>query len=105
MSTGGRLTAKIMKHIREAHNGFPINIISASAKGMPDIVACIDGQLYAFEVKSENDREKALQSEQLARIAKAGGCGGYVYNTYDVDVIVAGRIKFVNEAKTNILKL
>ena len=41
--------------------------------GIPDIIACVDGQFVAFEVKTETGRLTKLQKVTLGRIRDAGG--------------------------------
>ncbi len=102
---GAQLTRKIMQHIKDVHGGFPVNVISAGVKGIPDLLVCINSEFYAFEVKGKNDQEKELQSAQLTRIAEAGGYGGYVRDLDDVDNIIANRIRFVQINPVKRLKL
>lgn len=44
--------------------------------GIPDIIACIGGKFYAFEVKTESGKTTALQD---ATIRKILACGGKAY--------------------------
>ncbi|MCH9665989.1 MAG: hypothetical protein K0U41_09125 [Gammaproteobacteria bacterium] len=102
---GQQLTKLIIEHIVAHHDGWAANINVASKKGVPDILACIDGEFFAFEVKSKNDKEKPLQTEQLLAITLAKGCSGYVRSLEDVDHIIANRIRFVQINPVKRLKL
>ena len=44
--------------------------------GIPDIIACINGKFYAFEVKTATGKTTALQD---ATIRKIKNCGGHAY--------------------------
>ncbi len=85
---GSKLSKAVIKHIENEHSGYVINIIVAGKNGNPDLIACIRGRFFAFEIKGKRDTKKRLQDEKLAQIAKAGGFGGYVYCIDDVDDII-----------------
>ena len=48
-------------------------------KGIPDILACINGRFYGIEDKSHNGRPRMLQLINLRDIRKAGGIGVLLY--------------------------
>lgn len=52
--------------------------------GIPDIIACIDGGFYAFEVKTDTGKTTALQD---ATIRKIKNCGGHAYVVRSVDEV------------------
>ena len=54
--------------------------------GIPDIIACIDGGFYAFEVKTDTGKTTALQD---ATIRKIKNCGGHAYVVRSVDEVKA----------------
>ncbi len=93
--TGGELQKKIMTFLEKTYKErcYIINVVKAGKSGNPDLVVCIDGQFYGFEVKAGRDTDKPLQSAQLARIGDAGGCGGFVRSVADVEQIIALRTK------------
>ena len=41
--------------------------------GIPDVIACIGGRFFAFEVKTEEGKATALQESVLRKIQKCGG--------------------------------
>jgi Holliday junction resolvase len=41
--------------------------------GVPDIIACVDGQFLAIECKAGKNKPTALQVRELESIRKAGG--------------------------------
>jgi Holliday junction resolvase len=43
------------------------------ASGVPDIIACYQGKFYGIECKAGKNRPTALQTDNLVRIAAAGG--------------------------------
>lgn len=50
-----------------------------SLRGVPDVIGCYEGALFAFEVKAEKGRLTKLQRYQLEAILQAGGYPGVVY--------------------------
>ena len=54
--------------------------------GIPDIVACYQGQFIGIECKAGSNTTTALQDRELARIEKAGGTA-LVINEDNTDLI------------------
>ena len=52
--------------------------------GIPDIIACIDGRFYGFEVKTQTGRPTSLQEATIRRINNAGGIALVVHSVADV---------------------
>lgn len=47
--------------------------------GTPDILACVNGQFVAVEVKAENGRPSELQLHHIEEIKRAGGYATILY--------------------------
>lgn len=56
--------------------------------GIPDVVACIDGRFYAFEVKQPAGKLTRLQEHTLEKIRAAGGVAAKVVSVEDVKSIL-----------------
>ena len=56
--------------------------------GIPDIIACIDGIFYAFEVKTPIGKTTALQDATIRKIAACGGKAYVVRSVADVKEIL-----------------
>ena len=52
--------------------------------GIPDIIACIDGRFFGFEVKTETGKPTALQETTIRKINNAGGMALVVRSVADV---------------------
>lgn len=59
--------------------------------GVPDIIACIGGRFYGFEVKTERGKPTALQEATLRKIQAAGGIAVVVRSVADVKAVLDGR--------------
>ena len=57
--------------------------------GIPDIIACIDGRFYGFEVKTEDGRPTKLQESTIRKIKNAGGIALVVRSVEDVKAVIA----------------
>jgi hypothetical protein len=58
--------------------------------GIPDIIACIDGRFFAFEVKIPGGKPTKLQESTLARIRAVGGVACMVTSAAEVRDIITG---------------
>lgn len=56
--------------------------------GIPDIIACIDGKFYGFEVKTDIGKPTKLQESTIRKINKAGGIAVVVRSVDDVKSIL-----------------
>lgn len=48
-------------------------------KGVPDILACVNGYFVAIEVKAENGRPSELQKYNVRKIRESGGIAVVLY--------------------------
>lgn len=56
--------------------------------GIPDIIACVDGRFYGFEVKTETGKPTKLQEATIQKILSAGGSALVVRSVEDVKNII-----------------
>lgn len=61
--------------------------------GIPDIIACIGGRFYGFEVKTEKGRPTALQEATIKKIQKAEGQAFIVHSVDEVRAIFNGSLQ------------
>lgn len=52
--------------------------------GIPDIICCISGDFFAFEVKTETGKTTKLQDAMIRKITDAGGIAVVVRSVEDV---------------------
>lgn len=57
--------------------------------GIPDIIACIDGRFFGFEVKTETGRATGLQVATIRKIREAGGTAVVVRSVTEVKAVLA----------------
>ena len=56
--------------------------------GIPDIIACVDGRFYGFEVKTETGRPTGLQEATIRKIRGAGGVAVIVRSVDEVRAVI-----------------
>lgn len=73
-----RLQRRIRKKLEEDVGGwwFKVHGGPFQEPGIPDLVGCVQGLLFGFEVKRPDDNKGAsdIQWETIGDIRKAGGC-------------------------------
>ena len=83
--TANNLTRRIVQHVR-ANGGFATRLNSTGTyradlkkfvqsqqvSGMPDVLACVNGQFIGVEVKAGKDRLSDAQKQTIAALEKAG---------------------------------
>ena len=74
----------ILTFLKTVPNCWSIKTIQSNKLGCPDILACIEGAFYAFEVKQEKGQTTAIQDFQLNQIKIAGGRSFIVRSVEDV---------------------
>ena len=58
--------------------------------GIPDIIACVNGRFYGFEVKTEIGKPTALQQATIRKILVAGGTAVVVRSVDEVRAVLNG---------------
>ena len=61
--------------------------------GIPDIVACIDGHFFGFEVKTEKGKPTVLQEATIRKILKSGGTAAVVRSVDEVRALIEGTLQ------------
>jgi hypothetical protein len=71
----GKVKDKLTKTLRaiNAYYFFPVASPLYGKRGVPDVVACIEGRFVAFECKAGKNKATEIQVANLATIHDAGG--------------------------------
>jgi hypothetical protein len=87
-----QLESKIQRQILDYLDTVPclyvIKVITASTRGVPDLVICYRGRFIGLEVKSTLNKATQIQMWNLLRITGAGGIGAVVRSVNDVKLIL-----------------
>jgi predicted metal-dependent RNase len=60
--------------------------------GIPDIIACINGDFFGFEVKTESGKPTKLQEATIRKILAAGGTALVVRSVDEVRAAINGSL-------------
>ena len=84
------ITAAIMRRLKATPECFAWKTHGGmyGTAGLPDIVCCLDGRFFAFEVKTPSGQLTKLQEHTLERIRVAGGRAFVVRSVEDVDAVL-----------------
>lgn len=58
--------------------------------GIPDVIACIDGRFFTFEVKTDIGKPTKLQEATIRKILAAGGTAVVVRSVEEVKSAIGG---------------
>ena len=61
--------------------------------GIPDIIACINGRFYAFEVKTAVGKTTKLQDATIRKILACGGVAVVVRSVSEVRAVIDGSLQ------------
>ena len=61
--------------------------------GIPDIIACIEGHFFGFEVKTDTGKPTALQTVTIRKILAAGGTAAVVRSVDEVRALIEGALQ------------
>ena len=61
--------------------------------GIPDIIACIGGKFYAFEVKTPGGKTTKLQEATIRKILACGGTVSVVHSVDEVRAVINGSLQ------------
>ncbi len=67
------LQPKVIKVLENEYQAFTVNVTAASRSGIMDVLACIKGQFYGFEIKYKTDRPSPLQKQKINAVTTANG--------------------------------
>ncbi len=89
------IVAKIMKYLKSVPGCFCWKEHGGmyGTAGIPDIIACVDGRFFAFEVKTETGKPTALQEATIRKILAAGGTAAVVRSVDEVRGLIAATLQ------------
>lgn len=84
------IVSAIMKYLKTVPNCFCWKEHGGmyGTAGIPDIIACVDGQFFAFEVKTATGKTTVLQDVTIRKILKANGHAFVVRSKNEVRAIL-----------------
>ena len=84
------IVAKILRYLKTVPRGFAWKEHGGiyGTAGIPDIIACIDGSFFAFEVKTTTGKATPLQETTIRKILASGGTAVVVRSVDEVRAIL-----------------
>ena len=61
--------------------------------GIPDVICCLDGRFFAFEVKTPVGKATALQAATIRKILACGGTAAVVRSVDEVRAVINGSLQ------------
>ena len=65
--------------------------------GIPDIIACIEGHFFGFEVKTDKGKPTVLQEATIRKILRCGGTAAVVRSVDEVRALIEGTLQSKKE--------
>lgn len=89
------IVAKILRYLKTVPSCFAWKEHGGmyGTAGIPDIIACIDGQFYAFEVKTPQGKTTKLQDAAIRKILACGGTASVVRSVDEVRAVINGSLQ------------
>ena len=66
---------------------------TSQSKGIPDIIACIEGHFFGFEVKTDKGKPTVLQEATIRKILRCGGTAAVVRSVDEVRALIEGTLQ------------
>lgn len=85
------LQPKVLNYL-ESIGAYAININAASKSGHMDVVACIGGLFYGFEIKWKTDTPSALQRQKINACIDAKGRAYFIRSIPQLKDIIENNI-------------
>lgn len=68
------LQNKVLRFLESLENCYVFKVVQANRAGVPDVIACLNGKFFAFELKRDcKEKTTKIQNFHLSKIKKAGG--------------------------------
>jgi len=94
MATEQIIQRRIQQYLKTVPNCWYVKVMSANKIGVPDILCCINGQFFAFEVKTDAGQASPMQIHQLNNLRESGAIAVVVRSVDDVsDAIFCAELK------------
>jgi len=89
------IVAKILRYLKTVPKCFAWKEHGGiyGTAGIPDIIACIGGRFYAFEVKTPVGKTTKLQEATIRKILACGGTVSVVHSVDEVRAVINGSLQ------------
>lgn len=85
------LQNKVLRLLESLENCYVFKVVQANRAGVPDVIACLNGEFFAFELKRDyKEKTSKVQNFHLAKIEKAGGKAFVIRDLGELKNILVG---------------
>lgn len=82
------LKLRVLAYLKTVGYAVKIHGNEFMESGTPDVLACVNGRFYAFELKAEDGTVSKIQLYRLQQIRSAGGVAAVVTSLQEVKDIL-----------------
>lgn len=82
------LQPRVIRCLEDEYGAYVVNVNTASKSGHMDVLACIRGLFYGFEVKWKTDQPSALQRQKINACIDAGGRAYFIHSVEQLRMIL-----------------
>lgn len=86
------LQPKCAKILEDEYGAYVINVTAASKAGTMDLLACIKGEFWGFEIKWKSDTPNQLQREKINKCLDAGGRAYFIRSPEQLRLVINQRL-------------
>lgn len=79
--------AKILQYLKQK-KVYAFKPIVSNRRGIPDVIACLNGKFIGFEIKDGRNKLSALQEYNIEQIKSSGGTAFAVWTYEEAKVII-----------------
>lgn len=98
------LQPKVIEYLEVILDAYVTKVVAGSRSGEPDVIACVEGDYYAFEIKWKNDRPSKIQKLRINQIIDKGGKAYFIRSVDDLrDIFSNSKPPIKYDIKTSIV--
>lgn len=87
------LQPKVINCLETHYSAYVINLIASAKSGDADLIACIKGEFWAFEVKWASDTPSELQRIKINNVIDAGGRAYFIRSVEELCKIIDNKVE------------
>lgn len=87
------LQPKCIKILEKEYGAYVINVTAASKSGNMDLIACIKGLFYGFEIKWKSDKPSELQKDKINKCIDSGGKAYFITSESNLRLTISTDFK------------
>lgn len=86
------LQPKCIRILEQEFNAYVVNLVAGSKSGDTDLIACIEGLYYGFEIKWAKDTPSEIQKKKINKVIDAGGRAYFIRSEEQLRYILSHKL-------------